>query len=152
LPALPLFRRFGPPEIDEFARLATAIETQRGELVFEQGTPAAAWYIVVRGAVEIANARDGRRRRVGVLGPGRLLGLLALIEGEPHSMSAAARESSTLLEFDRAAFDRLYAGGDRLASRFQEAVNQELLLALARTNNHLARLISQARIRDARAK
>ena len=152
LAALPLFRRFAPLEIDEFARLAAVVEPRRGELVFEQGAPSTAWYVVVRGAVEIANAHGGRHRRVGILGPGRLCGLLALIESQPHSMGAVARENSTLLEFDRAAFDRLYAGDDRLSSRFRDAVNQELLQALARTNNHLVRLISQARIRDARAK
>ena len=101
----------------------------------------------MRGAVEIANARNGRRHRIGILGPGRLCGVLALIEGQPHSMSAVAREHATLLELDRAAFDRLFSGSDRLAGRFQDAINQELLQALARTNNHLTRLISQARIR-----
>ena len=148
----PFFRRFASPEIDEFAGLAAVMQRRRGERVFEQGAAGTAWYIVVRGAVEIANAHDGRRRQVGILGPGRLCGLLALIEERPHSMSAVAREDATLMEFDRRAFERLYCGADRLSSRFQEAVNQELLTALARTNNHLARLISQARIRDARTR
>ena len=152
LPVLPLFQRFGPAEIDQFARLAEAFEPRRGELIFEQGAPGTAWYVVVRGAIEIADARDGRYRRVGILGPGRLCGLLALIEGKAQSMSAVAREHSMLLEFDSAAFEGLYSGSDRLSSRFQEAVNHELLQRLARTTNHLARLISQARIRDARAK
>jgi CRP-like cAMP-binding protein len=151
LPLLPVFRRFSPAEIDEFARLATVIEPGRGEIVFEQGTPSMTWYILVRGAVEISNAHGGRHRRIGILWPGRLCGLLALIEERPHSMSAAAREKSLLLELDRPAFDRLYSGNDRLASRFQDAVNQDLLQALARTNNQLMRLISQARIRGARA-
>jgi len=75
---------------------------------------------------------------------------LAMIEGAPHSMSAAAREGTVLLEVDREAFARLFKGDDRLAARFQEVVNQELLQALARTNNHLTRLVSQARIRGGR--
>ncbi len=55
-----------------------------------------------------------------------------------------------ILELGKTAFDRLFAGNDRLAARFQDSINQELLQALARTNNHLTRLISQARIRAAR--
>ena len=74
-------------------------------------------------------------------------GALALIEGLPHSMSATAREATVLLEIGKSAFERLFRGDDRLAARFQEAINQELLQALARTNNHLTRLISQSRIR-----
>jgi CRP-like cAMP-binding protein len=94
--------------------------------------------------------QDGRRHRVGVLGPGRLCGLNALIEGRPHSMSAVVRERATLLEIGKPAFDRLFAGRDRVAARFQNAIAQELLQALARTNNHLTRLISQSRIRGGR--
>ena len=151
LPVLPLFRRFGPSEIDEFSRLATVQELDRGEILFEQGSLSTACHVVVRGAVEIAHARNGRRHRIGVLGPGRLCGALALIDDQPHSMTAVARERTTLLDLDKAVFDRLFAGHDRVAARFQEVINQELLQALARTNNHLTRLISQARIRAARA-
>jgi CRP-like cAMP-binding protein len=151
LPVLPLFQRFSPSEINEFAQLAAIVEFSRGDVLFEQGTPSSACYLVVRGAVEIANTHGGRHHRIGILGPGRLCGVLALIEGQPHSMSAVARENATLLELSRAAFDRLFSGNDRIAARFQDAVSRELLQALGRTNNHLTRLISQARIRGARA-
>lgn len=62
-------------------------------------------------------------------------------------MSATAREDVTLLEIPRAAFARYTNGEAPGALKFQQAVNQELLQSLARTNNHLTRLISQARIR-----
>ncbi len=65
-------------------------------------------------------------------------------------MSATARENVVLLEIGEDAFARLFKGNDRLAARCQEAVNQELLQVLARTNNHLTRLISRALIRGRR--
>lgn len=150
LPILPIFRRYTAAERDEFAALAEVLELDRGQTLFRQGEPSTACYIVVRGAIEIDGARDSRRHRIGILGPGRLCGTLALIEGQPHSMSATARESSVLLEIGKPAFERLFHGDDRIAARFQESINQELLQALARTNNHLTRLISQARIRGGR--
>ncbi|MCC7485716.1 MAG: cyclic nucleotide-binding domain-containing protein [Burkholderiales bacterium] len=150
LPSLPLFHRMSGPDLDEFARLGRRLDFSRGEPLFEQGSPSGEWYVVVRGAVEIDHARGEHRHRLGILGPGRLCGLVALMEEAPHSMSAVARETTALLVFDRTGFERLYAGGDRLAGRFQDAVNQELLQALARTNNQLTRLVSQARIRGAR--
>ena len=150
LPVLSLFRRHTPQEIDEFAKLVEVMELERGQALFRQGDASAACYVVVRGAIEIAGTRNGRRHRIGILGPGRLCGTLALIEAQAHSMSASAREASTLLEIGASAFERLFRGSDRLAARFQEAVNQELLQSLARTNNHLTRLISQARIRGGR--
>jgi len=150
LPLLPLFRRCSPAEIDEFVAAAQAMELAPGHSLFRQGDASEACYLVVRGAIEIAGARNGQRHRIGILGPGRLCGTLALIEGQPHSMGAAVRENAVLLELGKAAFERLFKGDDRLAARFQEAINQELLQALARTNNHLTRLISQARIRGGR--
>lgn len=150
LPLLPFLRRCGPQEIEQFAQAAQAVELARGHVLFRQGDPSEACYLVVRGAIEIAGSRNGRRHRIGILGPGRLCGTLALIEGKPHSMGATVRESALLLEIGGPAFGRLFHGDDRLAARFQEAVNQELLQALARTNNHLTRLVSQARIRGGR--
>jgi CRP-like cAMP-binding protein len=75
---------------------------------------------------------------------------MALAEGHPHSMSAAARERTVLLELRKTGFDALFTGLDTVAAKFQDAINRELLQALARTNNHLTRLVSQARIRGGR--
>jgi CRP/FNR family transcriptional regulator, cyclic AMP receptor protein len=147
LPVLPLFRRYSAAELDEFAGLAQVMELARGETLFRHGDAADACHVVVRGAIEIAGAGNGQRQRIGILGPGRLCGTLALIEGQRHSMSASARENTVLLEIGQPAFERLFRGDDRLAARFQEAINQELLQALGRTNNHLTRLVSQALIR-----
>jgi CRP-like cAMP-binding protein len=150
LPVLPLFRRYGPAELAAFAAAAQVMELSRGQPLFRHGDPAETCYVVVRGALEITGARNGQVHRIGVLGPGRLCGILAMIEGAPHSMSAAARENAVLLEIGKDAFARLFKADDRLAARFQEVVNRELLQALARTNNHLTRLVSQARIRGGR--
>lgn len=150
LPVLPMLRRFGAADIASFAGMTEVIEMERGAILFRQGEAAESCYVVVRGAVEIKGARNGRSHRIGILGPGRLCGALAMIEGQPHSMGATARENAVLLEIGKPAFDRLFGGDDRIAARFQDAINQELLNALARTNNHLTRLISQARIRGGR--
>lgn len=150
LPVLPLFRNFSAAEIEGFAGLTEVLELGRGQLLFYQGEAATACYVVVRGAIEVTGAQSGLRHRVGVLGPGRLCGAIALIEDRPHSLSAVARERATLLEIGKAAFDRLFTGDDRVAARFQNAINHELLQSLARANNHLTRLISQSRIRGGR--
>ncbi len=148
LPKLAVFRHFRPEDIDELAAVARVFDVPRGALLFESGEPGAAGYIVVRGALEIIRNDDGAGKRIGILGPGRLCGILALIEGARHSMSAAAREHTTLMEISAAEFMRFYGGEAKASLKFQQSIHQELLQALARTNNHLTRLISQARIRN----
>jgi CRP-like cAMP-binding protein len=150
LPLLPIFGGFRPVEIEAVSEQAEVSELDRGRILFQDGDPCARVFIIVRGALEIARPQDGRRHRIGILGPGRLCGVLAMIEGLPHSMSAAARENSVLLEIRKTLFDALFTGHDRVAARFQDAVNRELVQALGRANNHLTRLISQALIRGGR--
>lgn len=150
LPLLPIFRRFGAEELAEFTARSELLELDRGCILFQEDDPGEAVYVVVRGALEIGRTASGQRHRIGILGPGRLCGIISLVEGRPHGMSAAARERSVLLEIRKAEFDALFAGREAVAAKFQEAINRELLLGLARTNNHLTRLISQARIRGGR--
>jgi len=150
LPLLPIFKHFSADELAEFTGKTELLELDRGHILFHQDDPGEAAYVVVRGALEIGRAANGQRHRIGILGPGRLCGIMALVEGHSHTMSAAARERTVLLELGKAAFDALFAGRDPVAAKFQDAINRELLQALARTNNHLTRLISQARIRGGR--
>ena len=150
LQLLPIFRRYSAEELAEFLEKTEPLELDRGCILFQQDEPGEAAYVVVRGALEVGRAASGRRHRIGILGPGRLCGIISLVEGRPHGLSAAARERTVLLEIGKAAFDALFAGRDALAAKFQESINRDLLQGLARTNNHLTRLISQARIRGGR--
>jgi len=150
LPLLPIFRRYNAADLDAFVEAVEVVELARGQPLFRDGDDGGTCYVVVRGAIEITGARDGQRHRIGILGPGRLCGILAAIEEQPHSMSAAVRENAVLLEIGKPSFARLFKGDDRKAARFQEVISRELLQALARTNNHLTRLVSQARIRGGR--
>ena len=150
LPLLPPFRRFSAGELEGFTGRTEVLELARGQILFQQGDAGERAFLVVRGALEILRAENGRRHRIGVLGPGRLCGVLALIEGQAHSMSAAAREPTVLLEISKTDFDAWFSGDDPVAAKFQDAINRELLQSLGRANIHLTRLISQARIRGGR--
>jgi CRP-like cAMP-binding protein len=150
LPILPVFRRFEAEELRDFADRVEPVEVDRGRILFQQGDAGACAYVIVRGALEILRAENGRRHRIGVLGPGRLCGVLALIEGREHSMSAVAREPAVLLEVAKKTFEALFTGSDPVAAKFQDAINRELLQSFARATIHLTRLVSQARIRGGR--
>jgi len=150
LPLLPACSGFDAEDIDDLVSRTQVIEIDRGQVLFEQGAPGVSACLVVRGAIEIDHATAKQRQRIGILGPGRLCGILALIEGHAHSLTATARENSVVLEIGQPSFDALFLGVSRTATKFRNAIDRELLQALARTNNHLTRLISQARIRGGR--
>ena len=146
LPRLPVFERFSGDEIDEVVSFASYLDLPRGHGVFCAGNAAAATFVVLRGAVEILAVREGRERRIAVLGPGQLVGHLSVLRGAAHSSHAFVREAAVLLEFPADAFREVYFGPSRASSRMRGAVQASLLAAMARTNRALTRLISQAKL------
>jgi CRP/FNR family cyclic AMP-dependent transcriptional regulator len=150
LPRLPLFEHFAPEEIDEVVACASYVEVPRGHGVFSAGTPAAAAFLVVRGAVEIIAIREPFERRIAILGPGQLVGYLSVLRGASHSTHAFAREGSTLLELPASDFHAFYFGTSRASARLRQAVQASLLVSMARTNRGLGRLVSLARLSASR--
>lgn len=149
LPILPFFVGFDEDETDELVAEAQVLELSRSTWIFVQGQPAQACHLVLRGAVEVLTQAGERERRVGVAGPGELLGYLAALEGAPHGASARVRERATLLEFPREVFLRLFNGSSGASVSLQHSIHRSLLRSLGRTNTQLARLISDARLAEA---
>jgi NTE family protein len=76
-----------------------------GTWLMEAGDPPGPAYVVRRGRLEI----DVSGRIVRELGPGEVIGELALLTGEPRSAGVRARRDSTVLEISRTSFDEVLA-------------------------------------------
>ena len=146
LPRLPFFERFSAEEIDAVVRDASYVEVGRGDGIFAAGAPPGAAFVVVRGAAEIVAMQTDRERRVAVLGPGQLVGFLAVLRERPHTSYGFACESALLLEIPAVAFRELYFGTTRASAHLRAAVQRSLLAAMGRTNRPLTRLLSQAKL------
>jgi CRP-like cAMP-binding protein len=74
-----------------------------GAVVFAEGEPGTAMYIVRTGFLDLhAGGRFLER-----LGPGGVLGEMALVDPAPRSATAVAAEGCSLVAIDRAVFDSL---------------------------------------------
>jgi CRP-like cAMP-binding protein len=149
LPRLPVFERFSDAEIDEVVSHASYLEVPRGDAIFCANAPARSAFIVVRGAAEIVAVQGDCERRVAVLGPGQLIGYLAVLRESAHSSFAYARESALLLDIPARAFHELYFGESRTSTLLRSAVQRSLLGSMARTNRALTRLLSHAKLEAA---
>lgn len=146
LPLLPFFEGFDAEETDELVAGASVIELPRGSWVLRAGTPSAACFLVVRGAIEVLAGPDAAVRRVAIAGPGELVGYMGVLRGAPHTASARVREDACLLEFPRAAFLALYGGTSGASVSLLHSIHRALLRAITRTNTQLTRLISHAQL------
>jgi selenocysteine lyase/cysteine desulfurase/CRP-like cAMP-binding protein len=91
----------------ELRRLFEAMEEvdlAADETLFAAGEPAEALFVVVAGTVEVTLERGSQRHRLGVLGPGKVLGELSLLEGGLRNATCAARENVVLLELSAKVF------------------------------------------------
>ena len=143
---LPFFEGFDDHETDQLLGRCAAVELERGVLVFSPGTPAAACFIVLRGALELFSQRGERERRIAIAGPGEIVGYLAILDGKPHAAGARVRESACLLVFPAEELLAFYNGDSGTSVSLQHAIHKSLLRALARTNTQLTRLISHAHL------
>lgn len=86
----------------ELASRANVVELAANEILFLKGDPGDRLYIVASGAIRIgAMSPEGREVSYGVLGPGAVLGEIAVVDGGERSADAKAIDASVLLSLDR---------------------------------------------------
>jgi EmrB/QacA subfamily drug resistance transporter len=106
LAALPVDARH---RLEDVSRLVTV---SAGAWLIEEGDPPGSAFVVRRGRLEVEVAGQVVRE----LGPGEVIGELALLTGEPRSAGVRARRDSTVVEIPRAAFEEVLAA-DAVAAR-----------------------------------
>ena len=100
-----LFRQVPDDVLASVAEVLEEVQLGTGERLFARGDTASTMYVVVTGGVHV---HDGDRT-VSLLGPGEVVGELALLDDAVRSASVTAAEDTLLLGLDRHAFDELLA-------------------------------------------
>lgn len=103
-----VFSRVDETTAAELAQRMVRRTFRRGEVLFHQGDPADALYVLVDGAVAVVvTSENGDRMVLTTLAPPDVLGEIALLDGGDRSASAEAVEETTALVLSRAAFLQL---------------------------------------------
>lgn len=99
---LPLFSAL---DAGERALLAETVDTRAlpaGTMLFKEGDPGRAMYVVAKGSMEIfITDLAGQKIVLTECGPGEVFGELAMLGTGPRTASAVALEATELLELDR---------------------------------------------------
>ncbi len=91
-----------------------------GEVLFHKDQPADGGYVVQEGSFSLRNP-DSERQPI-VLGPGSLLGELALLTDTTHGMTATAIEPATVYRIPRTLFTKMLEGYPDAARRIRDHV------------------------------
>ena len=104
---------FGPLDADIVRDVHAALEWQhlaRGEVLFRQGQPGDAMFIVVNGRLRIEVEHSaGGKEVVGEVGRGETVGEFAMLTGDPRSATASAIRDTDLVKLTEPVFERLVA-------------------------------------------
>lgn len=141
---------------------ARRVEVKKGKILFARGDPGDGCYWLEQGTVKVTIASpDGEQRILAVLGPGAIVGELAMIDGLPRSATVEAVEDCRLLFVSRAAFQRWVADSPdldkylvktlvaRLRQADEEAAASSFLSGRARVARALLHLASHLAVRPA---
>jgi CRP-like cAMP-binding protein len=100
-----LFAGSSAGERTVLASLAHRRRYPRGQTVFREGDPCTGLYVVEEGRVKVrVTSSEGRERILALLGPGDVLGELAVLDGEPRCADVVAHEECTLIFLGREEF------------------------------------------------
>ncbi|MGU3539155.1 patatin-like phospholipase family protein [Methylobacterium sp. A54F] len=110
-PEIPFLEGLGGPAAAAVRARMASIAVAGGRPLFEQGEAGDAVYTLVSGSIGLSTREgpDGRIRRIARLAPPETIGEMALLLGQPRSISATALRDSHLLRLPRDAFEDLVA-------------------------------------------
>jgi CRP/FNR family cyclic AMP-dependent transcriptional regulator len=147
LAQVPMFEHLADvdEELEHLSGLLREKRYSKGEVIFHQGDVGTALFIVRRGEVAIRlSSSEGREVILSLLGRSESFGELALLDGEPRSTDAVAREETYLLSLHQEDFRRY------LSERPQVAMG--LLAVLSRMVRRVTQLVHDSAFLDARAR
>lgn len=116
-----LFQVLRPEELDALLPHALMRLYPHHAVLMRKADPGTSVAVIVSGRVRIGvTAADGRDVTLTVLGPGEVLGEMALLDGQPHSADVIALEDCVALVVERARFLQLLHGNVDLCLRLME--------------------------------
>jgi CRP/FNR family transcriptional regulator, cyclic AMP receptor protein len=117
LKAIPLFSDLSDEEANRLAAFATETSAAEGQILMKQGDYAVELIAIEEGTADII--QDGKK--IASLGPGDLIGEMALFNREPRNADAIATSPMRLLKLTHWEIRRM---SDETVERIREVVDQ----------------------------
>lgn len=133
-----------PPE--EFSALLLFLRRRslgRADVLFREGAPGDSLVFVVAGQLTVTVRRlAGGNVEVGEIGPGEVVGEMAIIDPAPRNATVTAREAATVYEIDRSNFDAMRRQFPGLSSAIVGAIIRDVTRRLREVDARIARELS----------
>ena len=117
-----LFSTMSPKELAAVEQLADTVDLPAGHVLVRQGSSGAEAFVIASGGVRVE--RDGRE--LGILGPGDVVGEMALLSEAPRNATATTTEPTTLFVLAHREFHSLMDQSADVRRCVMEAVAERI--------------------------
>ncbi len=98
-----LFAKMDNSGLQRLAELGEPVDAQPGALLMDQGDVGIECFLVLEGEAGVSSAGE----HIATIGPGSIVGEMALVGHKPRNASVIAQSPMRMLSFDIGAFRRL---------------------------------------------
>ena len=107
--------------------LARTASLAANEVLFLSGDPGDSMYAILDGSLKVAViSAEGSEQLLAILGPGHVVGEMALLDGRPRSATVQAIKASRVARIDKADFDRFAEANPGVYRHMLGLVSQRL--------------------------
>jgi CRP-like cAMP-binding protein len=115
----------------------------RGKTIFREGEKGQYMALVVEGKVEVLKESENHERKViATIRPGKTMGEMSILDDQPHSATAVAKDTVTLVLITRMNFEKLTDEHPVLGVKILKKIARLMSLRLRQTTgiliDHLA--------------
>jgi len=127
LKEIPLFANLSDEEKALIKERSSFVEFKKGQTIYEEGSAADALYCIILGRVVLYSPdAKGQERVLEYLHRGKYFGIISLLTGEPHSVTAKALNDCLLLVIKKEDFDFIINKVPRLAIDLSQTLSRRL--------------------------
>ena len=127
----PIFSGLSEKELDEMAPLVIHRRLKKDTVVFHEGDPGSAFYLVRKGRVKIYKvAPDGREQVFSIMGDGQIFGDVPAFDGGPYPATAATMTDSEIYLMRREDFQQILRRHPEIALKVIQVLGARLRHAL----------------------
>jgi CRP/FNR family transcriptional regulator, cyclic AMP receptor protein len=129
-------------ELEQLARYMTVLQVGPGYVLFEEGGPNEAMWFLVEGRVEIIKQTLGAKScRLTTVTPGKSLGEMSVIDGQPYSATGRTLTDSLLLQITKEGFERVCEATPKLGNKLLLRLARLMSMRLRQTSGALVQLV-----------
>lgn len=122
LESLPLFSGCSPRELEAIGRLADETTVPAGTILTREGQPGHECFVLLEGRADV---RVGRKL-VARIGPGEIVGEMALLESEPRTATVVTKTPVRTLVMTRPSFTAVLEQAPSFARRVMRTLARRL--------------------------